>query len=82
MAVLWSLAGAAVKFLLCQDNDLSYSIPHKVKCHTEEVNHLSRSLETCKMLKIILPKLNFMKISESVIPHQTLFKLNFAVFNI
>jgi len=26
MAVLWSLTHAAVKFLLFQDNDLSYSI--------------------------------------------------------
>jgi len=30
-----------------------------VKCRTEAVNHLSRSLETWKMLKIILSKLKF-----------------------
>jgi len=56
-------------------------IPHKVKCPTEPVNNLSRPLETCKMLKIILPKLKLIKISESVIPLEYPFQhqLGFAV---
>jgi len=43
-----------------------------VKCRTDAANNLSRSLETCKMLKIISPKLKSIKISESVTAHQTL----------
>ena len=52
---------AAFKHSLFPDNDLSYSIPHMVKCWTEAVNNLSQSLETCTMLKIILLKLKFIK---------------------
>jgi len=55
-------------------NDLSYSIPHEVKSQTEAVNNLLWSIETCKMLKIIVSKQKFTKLSESVIPHQTLFQ--------
>jgi len=68
---------AAFKLSLFSDNDLSYSIPHMVKCR-READNLSRSIETCKMLKIILSKLKFIKISESVIPHQTLFQHRFG----
>jgi len=32
---------------------------YRVKCQTKAVKHLSRSLETWKMLKIILSKLKF-----------------------
>ena len=46
MAVLWSLTCAAVKLSLFQENKLSNSIPHRVKCPTEAVNHLSWSLKT------------------------------------
>jgi len=46
MAVLWSLACAAVILSLLQENNLSNSIPHKVKCRIKAVKHLSRSLET------------------------------------
>ena len=53
---------AAFKLPLFPDNDLSYRIPHRVKCRTEVVNNLSRSLETCKVLKNILSKLKFIKI--------------------
>jgi len=51
-----------------------------VKCRTEAVNNLLRPLETCKMLKIILSKRKLIKISESVVPHETLFQrqLGFA----
>jgi len=58
---MWSLTCAAVILSLFQENNLSNSIPHRVKCRTEAVNILSRSLETCKMLKIILSKLKFIK---------------------
>jgi len=44
--------GAAFKLSLYPDNDLSYSLPQRVKCRTE-VNNLPWSIETCKMLKII-----------------------------
>ena len=44
-----------------QDNGLSCSIPHRVKCRTEAPHNRSRSLETCKMLNIILSKLKFIK---------------------
>jgi len=59
MVVLWSLTRAAVMLSLLQENNFSNSIPHRVKCQTKAVNHLSRSLETWKMLKIILLKLKF-----------------------
>jgi len=59
MAVLWSVTCAAVVFSLLQENNLSNSIPHRVKSWTEAVKHLSPSLETWKMLKIILSKLKF-----------------------
>jgi len=46
MAVLWSLTCAAIMLSLLQENNLSNSIPHRVKSRTEAVKHLSRSLET------------------------------------
>jgi len=59
MVVLWLLTCAAVILSLFQENNLSKSIPHRVKFQTEAVRHLSRSLETWKMLKIIWSKLQF-----------------------
>jgi len=35
MVVQWSLTGAAVKISLFQENDVSNSTPHMVKCRTE-----------------------------------------------
>jgi len=61
MAVLWLLTRAAVKLSLFQDSDLSYSMPRRVKCRTKAASHLSRSLETCNIPKIILSKLKFIK---------------------
>jgi len=61
MAALWSLTCAVVKLSLFQENNLSKSIPHKAKCRTDAVNHLSRSPETWKILKIILSNLKFIK---------------------
>jgi len=58
------------------------AVYHTVKCQTEAVNNLSRSIETYKILKISCSKLEFIKISESVIPHQTLFQHQFAMINI
>ena len=55
-------------------------IPHRVKCQTEAVKNLSRPLETWKMLKIILSKRTLIKISDSVIPHQTLCQHQFGFF--
>ena len=46
MAGLWSLTCAAVILSLLQENDLSNSIPHRVKRRTEAVKRLPRSLET------------------------------------
>jgi len=54
-----SLTCAAVIPSLLQETSLFNSISHRVKSRTEAVNHLSRSLETWKMLKIILLKLKF-----------------------
>jgi len=63
MAALWPLTRAAVKLLLFQDNDLSYSIQPvitiKITDTTQDemsdgsraVNKLLLSLETWKMLK-------------------------------
>jgi len=59
MAVQWPFTCVAVILSLLQENNLSNSILHRVKCRTEAVNHLSRSLETLKMLKNILSKLKF-----------------------
>jgi len=53
------LTCAAVILSLFQENNLSKSIPNRVKSRTEAVKHLSRSLETLKMLKIILSKFKF-----------------------
>jgi len=44
---------------LLQENNLSNSIPRRVKSRTEAVKHLSPSVEIWKMLKIILSKLKF-----------------------
>ena len=57
MVVLWSRTCAAVTLSLLQENNLSIGIPRRVKCRTEALRHLSRSVETCKMLEIILSKL-------------------------
>jgi len=46
MALLWSLTRAVVTLPLLQESNLSNSVSHRVKCRTEVVNHLSRSLET------------------------------------
>jgi len=46
MAVLWSLTCAAVILLLLQENNLSNSVPHRLKSRAEAVKHLSWSLET------------------------------------
>ena len=43
MTVLWSLTCAAVILSLLQENNLSNSLPHRVKCRT--VKHFSKSLE-------------------------------------
>ena len=61
MTVLWSLTCAAVLLSLLQENSLSNSNskPHRVESRKEAVNNLSRSLETWKMLKIVLSKLKF-----------------------
>ena len=40
------LTCAALILLLLQENNLSNSIPHRVKCRTKAVNHLLWSLET------------------------------------
>jgi len=48
--------------------------PCSVQCRTEADSTLSRSVETCKMLKVIISKQRFIKISESVTPHQILFQ--------
>jgi len=58
MAVLRSLTCAAVILSLLQENNLSKSMPHRVKCRTKAVNHVSRSLETWKMIKIIYQSQN------------------------
>jgi len=46
MVVLWSLTCAAVILSLLQQNNLSNSILHRVKCRTEALKPLSRSVET------------------------------------
>jgi len=51
--VLWAVTRAAVKLSLSRFNDLSCIIPHKIKRRTEAFTNMSRSFETCKMLKII-----------------------------
>jgi len=45
MPVLWSLTCAVVVLSLLQENNLSKSIPLRVKSRTEAVKHLSPSLE-------------------------------------
>jgi len=59
MAVLWPLTCAAVILSQLQENNLSNSMPRRVKCRTEAVKHLSWSPETWKILKSILSTLKF-----------------------
>ena len=46
MAILSCLTCAAVILSLLQENNMSNSIPHRVKSRTEAVKHHSWSLET------------------------------------
>ena len=62
-----------------QENNLSNSIPHRVKCRAEAVKHLSRSLETWKMLKIILSKLKFMNWQNQWYHTKLCFNINLAM---
>ena len=73
MVVLWSLTCAAVILSLLQENNFSNSIPHRVKCRTKAVNHLSQSLNL-KNAKNYFIEAKIDKLSESGIPHQTLFQ--------
>jgi len=82
MAVLWSLTCAAVILSLLQENNLSNSIPHRGKCLTEAVEHLSRSLETIKMLKIILSKLKFTNLQNQWYHTQLCFNINLAMYGL
>jgi len=85
MVALWSLTRAVVVILsLLQENNFSKSIPDRVKCRTNAVNHLSRSLETWKMLKIILSKLKCINKQNPVIPQHTKlrFNMNLAMYNL
>jgi len=79
MAVLWSLTCVAVILPLLQENNFSNSIPHRVKCRTEEVKHLSRSLETWKILKIILSKLKFINWENQWYHTKLCFNINLAM---
>ena len=62
MAALWSLKRAAVILSLLQEKKLSSSMPHRITSQTEAVKHLSRSLETCLMLKILLSMLKLINL--------------------
>jgi len=64
-ATLWSFTCAAVKLSLFQENNLSNSILRRVKCRTEAVNHLSRSLETWKNAKYHFIEAKIDKLTES-----------------
>ena len=67
MAGLWSLTRAAVKLLLFQDNDLSYSIQPVITIKITDTTQGEMSAKTYKILEL-------------VIPHDTLFhhQLDFA----
>jgi len=79
MAVLRSLTCAAVMLPLLQENNLSNSIPHRVKSRTEAVKHLSPSLETWEMLKIILLKLKFINEQNQWYHTKLCFNINLAL---
>jgi len=57
--VVSHLCGCNTLTITVQENNLSNIIPQRVKSRTETVKHFSRSLETWKLLEIILSKLNF-----------------------
>jgi len=61
MTALRSHTCATVKLSLLQDSELSNSTQHRADCRTEAVKHLTRYLESCKMLKFILSQLKFIK---------------------
>jgi len=74
-----SLTCAAVILSLLQETSLFNSISHRVKSRTEAVNHLSRSLETWKMLKIILWKLKFINQQNQWFHTKLCFNINLAM---
>ena len=82
MAALWSLTRAAAKLSLFQDNDLSNSTPCRVECRTEAVNHLSRSLETRKVLKNILSKLKFIKYQNQLYHTRICLNISLAMYGL
>jgi len=79
MAVLWSLTCAAVILSLLQENNLSNCKPHMVKARRVAVKHLSRSLETWKMLKVILSKLKFINYQNLWYHTKLCFNINLAM---
>jgi len=79
MDLLWSLTRAAVKLSLFQGSNLAYSTPRGVNCRTEAVKNFSRTLETCKTLKIILSKQKFTKCQNQWHPTKICFNINLAM---
>jgi len=82
MAVLWSLTCAAAILSLLQEYNLSNSMPHRGYCRTEAVNHLSRSLETSKMLKIILSKLKLINYQNQWYHTKLCFNINLTMYGL
>jgi len=79
MVVLWSLTCAAVIPSMLQENNLSISIPQRVKCRTEAVKKLSRSVETLKMLKSILSNLKWANYRNQWYHTKLCFNINLAI---
>ena len=83
MAVLCSHMCSCITLTVLRNDFLAFflanSMPHKVKCRTEAVRHLSPSLETWKMLKNRFIAKTY-KLTESVI--QLCFNMNLAMFGL
>ena len=73
-AILWPLTCAAVILSLLQENLLSSSIPRRIKSRTEAVKHLFAVSKNLKNAKNYFIEVKIYKLTESVIPHQTLFQ--------
>ena len=81
VAVLCSVTCAAVKLSLLQENNLSNSIPHRVKCRAKAVEKYAKNyLKNAKNYFIEAKTYKLIPV-ESVIPHQLCFNMNLAMCN-
>ena len=82
MAVLWSLTCASVILSLLQENNFSNNVPHRGKCRTEAVKHLSPSLKNLKNAKNYLSQLKFINKQNHWYHTKLCFNINLAMYGL